>query len=117
MVVRLWQPDERIYQQGRPVGGYRATEPDALDRLRRAGWPAYSEGQFAAAVDTVRRTIGLGTVARVAYARHDTSIADVMALAALAPLLLVLAPAGRLPLPRLRRLPRRPSGTETADAP
>jgi hypothetical protein len=108
VVVRFWRPDERIFASGVTSGSYRSTEPDALARLRAAGWPAYGENDFGAVAGLVRRTIGSGPVARVGYQRKDTSIAPIVALAALAPLLLLVAPGGRLP--PVRRLIRRPHG-------
>jgi hypothetical protein len=112
IVVRFWRPDERIFTSGVTSGNYRSTEPDALARLRAAGWPAYGENDFGAVTGLIRRTIGSGPVARVGYQRKDTPIAPIVALAAFAPLLLLLAPGGRLP--PLRRLFRRARGDEPA---
>jgi hypothetical protein len=95
IVVRFWHEDERI-----PHDIYRSRQADELDRLRTAGWPAYSEQALGAVVARVRTTIGTGPEAQIGYGRRETSIAAVLVLAALAPLLLVLAPAGRLPARR-----------------
>ena len=92
VVVRFWRADERIAHEN-----YRPTQPDELSNLRAAGWPAYREGRLNAVVAQIRSTIGSGPQARVGYRHEETSIAPALALAALAPLLLVLAPAGRLP--------------------
>lgn len=92
IVVRFWRPGERI-----PHESYRATQPHELSKLRAAGWPAYPEGELKAVVERIKRAVGTGPVAHVGYDRRETSIAPALALAALAPLLLVFAPAGRLP--------------------
>jgi hypothetical protein len=93
IVVRFWRPGERI-----PGDSYRATQPRELADLRAAGWPAYPETAFDQVVAQTRQTLGAGPVAQVGYQRRDTSVAPIVALAALAPFLLVLAPAGQLPL-------------------
>jgi hypothetical protein len=104
IVVRFWRSNERIFRHDGAPESYRATQGDELRKLRDAGWQAYAETEFDAVVRGIRRTVGSGPVARVGYLRRETSIAPMLALAALAPLLLVLAPAGRLPSrPRLRR--------------
>jgi hypothetical protein len=108
VVVRFWRPDERIFTNGVTSESYRSTEPGALTRLHAAGWPAYRESDFGTVAGLVRRSIGSGPVARVGYERRDTPIAPMVALAALAPLLLLLAPGGRLP--PARRLVRRLRG-------
>lgn len=95
VLVRFWQPGERI-----PHTNYHATEPDELDALRGAGWPAYTERQLAGVVRRIRRAVGTGPEAPAGYRRSETPIAAELALAALAPLLLLLVPAGRLPLRR-----------------
>jgi hypothetical protein len=92
IVVRFWHPSERI-----PHENYRARQREELRKLRAAGWPAYPEGEPSAVVERIRRAIGTGPEAQVGYDRRETSIAPALALAALAPLLLVFAPAGRLP--------------------
>ena len=102
VVVRFWRPGERIFQRGSE--SYRATQPDALVPLRRAGWPAYSEAQLDAAAHRIRDAVGTGPTARVGYAREDTQLAPFLALAAFVPLLALVLPGGYLP--RLRR----PSG-------
>jgi hypothetical protein len=99
IVVRFWRADERIAGDS-----YRATQPRELADLRASGWPAYPETDFEGVVAQARRTLGTGPVATVGYQRRDTSIAPIVALAALAPFLLVLAPAGQL---RLRPGPSR----------
>ena len=97
VVVRFWQAGERI-----PHESYRSSQPDELARLREAGWPAYSERELGAVVQRVRAVIGTGPEAAVGYRRREVSIAPAIALAALAPLLLVFVPAGMLPRRRLR---------------
>jgi hypothetical protein len=92
IVVRFWQPGERI-----PHESYRSTQPDALTRLREAGWPAYSERELGAAVRRVRETIGAGPEAKVGFQQRQTSIAPAIALVAFAPLLLVFVPIGAVP--------------------
>jgi hypothetical protein len=100
VVVRFWRPDERILRPDGTPEDYRAAQPDELRRLRAAGWRAYPERSFAAVVGGIEQTLGPGAVRRTGYLEQRTSIAPVLALAALLPLLLVLLPAGRLP--RLR---------------
>ena len=56
VVVRFWRPGERIFQRG--SASYRATQPDALTPLRRAGWPAFSETQLDAAARFIRDAVG-----------------------------------------------------------
>jgi hypothetical protein len=116
VVVRFWHPDERIYRRGRTVGGYRATRPDVLAALQAAGWPAYPEADFGAVLRRVRSAIGSGPAAAVGYDRREYPLAPILAFVALAPLLLLLAPAGRWPrLGPLRR--RQTSGKIAASAP
>src|SRR5581483_5464678 len=54
VVVRFWQPGERIFRRGRPVGSYRAVQPGELMTLRAAGWPAFGENELGAALDRLR---------------------------------------------------------------
>jgi hypothetical protein len=91
IVVRFWRADERI-----PHENYRAGQPDELRRLRAAGWAAYPEGRLEAVVHRIREAIGSGPKAQVGYRREESSVAPALALAALAPLLLVLVPPGAL---------------------
>ncbi len=106
LVVRFWRANERIYRRGRPIGNYRATEPDALLTLQSAGWVTFRETDADAAATFVRQRIGAGPTARVGYRRQETSVAPIAALAALGPLLLLVAPAGRFPRLRLHRRAR-----------
>jgi len=106
IVVRFWHPDERIFRPGRAPENYRSTQPDELGKLRAAGWPAYSEDEPAAVVDRIKETIGSGPQAWVGFRRRETPIAPEIALAALAPLLLLVVPAGLIP--RRRRARRTP---------
>jgi hypothetical protein len=106
IVVRFWRPGERI-----PGDSYRATQQHELADLRASGWPAYPETAFGRVVARIQQTLGTGPVAQVGYQRRDTSIAPIVALAALAPFLLVLAPAGQLRIrPARSRWPSRRSG-------
>lgn len=107
VVVRFWQPGERIFHRDDAPEAYRATQPDELQRLRAAGWPAFSETQFDGVVRRIRQTLGSGPLRRVGYLQQETTLAPMVALAALAPLLLLFAPAGQLPSPG--RLSRRAS--------
>ena len=116
IIVRFWHRGERIYNGGRPVGSYRATDPPSLVALRDAGWPMYRETELAAVVRRVEVAIGSGPVSRVGYDRRETSIAPMIAFAALAPLLLLLAPAGRLPALR-RRSSRSPVSAPARSTP
>jgi hypothetical protein len=102
IVVRLWHPDERIFGSEGSTESYHSTQANELGRLRAAGWPAYSEGELGAVVHRIREAIGPGPQKSVGYRRGETSIAPMIALAALAPLLLVVVPAGRLPSLRRR---------------
>lgn len=106
VVVRFWRPGERIFARG--AGSYRATQPDALIPLRRAGWPAFSETQLDAAARFIAATVGTGPVVRVGYAQEDVQLAPLLALAAFVPLLLLVLPGGYLPSwrPRRRAAPR-----------
>jgi hypothetical protein len=99
VLVRVWHPNERIFGPGGSTESYHSTQADELGRLRAAGWPAYSEGQIGAVVHRIREAIGPGPLKSVGYRRHETSIAPMIALAALAPLLLVVPMRRR---PRLR---------------
>jgi hypothetical protein len=104
VVVRFWRADERIFHPDGTSERYGATQAQELPRLRAAGWQAYPETEFDVVVGSIRRTLGPGPVANIGYLRRETSIAPALALAALGPLLLVLAPAGLLlPLRRQRR--------------
>ena len=116
IIVRFWHPGERIYDHGRLVGSYRATNPPALVALRGAGWPTYRETDLGAVVRRVKEAIGSGPMTRVGYGRRETSIAPMVAFAALAPLLFLLAPAGRLPALR-RRSRRSPAAAATRSTP
>jgi hypothetical protein len=104
VVVRFWRPNERIYRRGRPIGNYRATQPDALLELQSAGWVTFREADWSAATTFVQERIGVGQTASVGYRRHELSLAPIVALAALAPLLLLLVPPGLRPLRVRRRL-------------
>jgi hypothetical protein len=101
IVVRFWRSGERIFQRGSE--SYRATQPQALAGLRRAGWPAFSETQLDAAVRRIRAAVGSGPLAHVAYAEDDLELAPLLALVAFAPLLLLVLPGGWLPSPQVRR--------------
>jgi hypothetical protein len=101
VVVRFWRAGERIFHPG--SGSYRATQPDALVGLRRAGWPAFSETQLDAAVHRIRAAVGEGPLRPVAYAEDDVRLAPFLALAAFVPLLLLVLSGGWVPAPRTRR--------------
>lgn len=103
VVVRFWHPGERIFRRG--AESYHATQPDALATLRGAGWPAFSETQLGAAARFIRAAVGSGPLARVGYARETTQLGPLLALAAFAPLLLLVLPGGHLPAPRRGRAP------------
>jgi hypothetical protein len=64
----------------------------------------YTEGRLDAVVGRAREAVGSGPTAQVGYRRRETSIAPAIAVAALAPLLLVLVPGG---LRRRRFIPAR----------
>jgi hypothetical protein len=100
VVVRFWRRGERIFLRGSE--SYRATQPDALATLHRAGWPAFSETQLGAAVRRIREAVGSGPRVRVGYAQEDIQLAPLLALAAFAPLLLLVLARGYLPPLRLR---------------
>jgi len=104
VVVRFWRHNERIFRPGGAPESYRATQADELHTLRADGWRAYPETSFDAVVHSLRRTLGSGPVATTGYLPRETLLAPMVALAALAPFLLVLAPAGQLP--RRRRAPK-----------
>jgi len=106
ILVRFWRPGERIFLPGRPLESYRSSQPDELSRLRAAGWPAYSERDLAAVVSRIKQTLGPGRRAWAGYRRRETSITPQIALAALAPFLLLVVPAGAFSLRRFGRRPR-----------
>jgi hypothetical protein len=95
VVVRFWRPGERIFRSD--SRSYRATQPNALTPLRRAGWPAFSELQLGAAVAFVRKAVGSGALVRVGYEREDFQLAPLLALAAFVPLLVLILPGGYFP--------------------
>ncbi len=96
VVVRFWQRGERIFQRGSE--SYRATEAGALNTLRDAGWPAFSEAQLGAAVRRIRAAVGSGPLVRVGYAEEDIQLAPWLALGAFVPLLLLVLQGGWLRL-------------------
>jgi hypothetical protein len=110
IVVRVWHPGERIFRPGRSTEGYHSTQADELARLRAAGWSAFSEDELGAVVHRIRVVIGPGPRAAVGYRRRETSIAPMIALAVLAPLLFVVL-AGRMPSLRRRDLRSAPEAT------
>jgi hypothetical protein len=95
VIVRFWRSGERIFRAD--SRSYRATQPNALGALRRAGWPAFSETQLGAAVRYVRGAVGSGPLVRVGYERQEFQLATVSILAAFVPLLLLVLPGGYLP--------------------
>jgi len=101
VVVRFWRPGERIFQRG--AGSYRASQPDAVAALRRAGWSAFSETQLDTAARYIRDAVGTGPVVRRGYAQKDVQLAPLLALAAFVPLLLLVLPGGYLRSWRPRR--------------
>jgi hypothetical protein len=102
IVVRFWRPDERVYRPDGTLERYLPNAPDELTRLRAAGWVAFDEGSLAQVLDTVVRTVGHGPISHVALERLDQPIAPYLALLALAPLLVLLAPLGLVHRPRGR---------------
>jgi hypothetical protein len=103
ILVRFWRPGERIFRSN--SRSYRATQPNALAALRRAGWPAFSETQLGAAVRTIRATVGSGPLVEVGYRREDLKLAPFLALAAFVPLLVLVLPGGYVPAWRAIRSP------------
>jgi hypothetical protein len=116
VVVRFWEPGERIYNGRRPVGGYRAVQPAELVTLRAAGWPAFAEDELSAAIARVRATVGRGPTAHVSYDRRTTSVAPFVALVAFAPLLLLLAGPVMVRSPRRGRRDGRAPAAATPSA-
>lgn len=102
IVVRFWHAGERIFRPGGRPTSYHATQPNELHVLRVAGWQAYPESRFRTVVDAVRHAVGPGPLTKAALDRRRTSIAAAFVLAAVALLLVVVAP-GRLPGRRSRR--------------
>ena len=115
VVVRFWRPGERIFRTN--SRSYRATQPNALTALRRAGWPAFSETQLGAAVRTIRATVGSGPLVEVGYRREDLKLAPFLALAAFVPLLVLVLPGGYVPSWRAIRSPQTKSGGNDRAAP
>jgi hypothetical protein len=97
IVVRFWKADERVFRLDGGVEPYVPTESDELEVLRRAGWTAMAEGSVGPVVSRIRKAVGSGPVERVGLGRTRRPIAPALVVAALAPLLLLLVPAGRLP--------------------
>lgn len=97
LVVRFWHRDERIVRPDGSLEAYRPAQPGELGALRRAGWSAYPEARAGAVATRIRRELGSGPVVTAGSAFERTSIAPAVAFAALAPLLLVLVPAGLVP--------------------
>ena len=95
VVVRFWRAGERIFRSDSRT--YRATQPDALDALRRAGWPAFSETQLGPAIRFIRGRVGSGPLVRVGYQREELHLATPIALAAFVPLLVLVLAGGHLP--------------------
>lgn len=96
VVVRFWRRDERIFRPDGTAERYRATQPNELRVLRAAGWQAYPESAFGAVVGAARRAVGTGPLAAAGVDRRQTPVAGALALAAAAPLLLVLVHPVRL---------------------
>lgn len=103
VVVRFWRRSERIVHRDGTREAYRPQQPRELGLLRRAGWSAYSEQRVATVVDEIRRDLGRGRLASAGPVSARTSLGGAVALAALAPLLLALVPAGLLPASRRER--------------
>jgi hypothetical protein len=104
IVVRFWKADERVFRLDGGVEPYVPTESDELEVLRRAGWTAMSEGPVEPVVERIRKAVGTGPVQRVGLGRTRRPIAPALVVAAVAPLLLLLVPAGRLPRLAKRRV-------------
>jgi hypothetical protein len=91
--LQVWQPGEQVYTRGGPDPAYRedASAPSSLRALAAAlDAPVLVEGQAGPAASTVRGLVGEGP--RVAVATHSTirPLSPYVALAALAPLGLLL---------------------------
>jgi hypothetical protein len=100
VLVRFWSRDERIVRPNGTLEAYRPGQPDEPSVLRRAGWSVYPEARAGAAASGIRRALGSGPVVSAGPVFERTSIAPALAFAALAPLLLVLVPAGLVPAAR-----------------
>ncbi|HSC51548.1 MAG TPA: hypothetical protein VLD16_14900 [Gaiellaceae bacterium] len=100
VVVRFWSSRERIVHPDGTTESYRPGQAGESRLLRRAGWSVYPERRAGAAVAEIRRKLGTGPLVSAGSVVERTSIAPAVALAALAPLLLVLVPAGLLPARR-----------------
>ncbi len=92
LLVRFWSPAERVFLHGRDVG-YRPT-PDSTEPLDRLGALSVGGRVFGAAdvlatAAAARRFFGSGPTVTVFMAKGTTPLAPWVALAALAPLLLV----------------------------
>jgi hypothetical protein len=97
IVVRFWKPDERIFRLDGGIEPYVPTQSDELELLHRAGWAAVREGDAAPVAERIRKALGSGPVASVGFSRTRQPVAPALVVAAFAPLLLLLLPAGRLP--------------------
>jgi hypothetical protein len=117
ILVRFWRSDERIFRSNGSQERYRATLPNELAELRADGWPAYPETSLDRVAARVRRAIGSGPTGGFGLQRRDRSLASILALAAFAPLLLLIAPAGQLPLRRRLRPSRSAPDTTSGVAP
>ena len=105
IVVRFWSRAERIVHHDGAREAYRPQQPRELSVLRRAGWSAYGEQRAGTVVGEIRRELGRGPLVSAGPVAARTSIGGAVALAALAPLLLALVPAGLLPAWRRERAP------------
>jgi hypothetical protein len=106
IVVRFWKPDERIFRLDGGTEPYVPTQSGELGVLHRAGWAAVEEGHVAPVVERIRQALGSGPIERVGFGRTRQPFAPALVVAAFAPLLLLLVPAGRLPRIAKRRSAR-----------
>jgi hypothetical protein len=90
ILIHVWAPGERVYDQTRPELGYHEdpTSGQQLATLAAAsGGAAFGEGSLQAAIARARLDLGSGPTHGVTQSEHTSSLAPYVALLALLPLL------------------------------
>ncbi len=94
VIVRFWRPNERIYYpDGGSDPGYRpdpASESDTRQLASVTGGRAFGESSLGSAIAAARRAVGRGPIESLGVGLHVVALSKWVALAALAPLLVLL---------------------------
>ena len=109
VLVDMTRPGEAVYSNGRPEAGYREdpTSRQTLDSLAGAtGGKVVTEGSLGAAESFGRRFLGSGPTIATGTTTRTRTLAPLVALLALVPLIAVLWPGLRRALPTLASAPR-----------